>query len=143
MDQLTKKTTPQPELPRGHVVQDMIIPGNKCGLVIGKGGETIKKLAEQYGVKLVFIQDTSTPITSDKPLRITGEIEKIERVKEAVRQIIDPDSKPPTSKYSTSEYGTKTSSTTPGQFESIIRVPNEKAGVVIGKGKKSFFLFCK
>ena len=28
----------------GHVTLEMMIPGNKAGIVIGKGGETIKLL---------------------------------------------------------------------------------------------------
>lgn len=137
LDEMTKKTPSEPQLPRGHVVQDMIIPGNKCGLVIGKGGETIKRLAEQYGVKLVVVQDTGTPITADKPLRITGEIEKVERVKEAVNQLVNPKEGP--GKFSTNEYGSRSSNLAPGTLESFIKVPSEKAGIVIGKGELAFF----
>jgi far upstream element-binding protein len=54
----------------------------KCGLIIGKGGETIKRLSEQHGVKLVVIQDPDTPQSADKPLRITGEPEKVANCKE-------------------------------------------------------------
>jgi far upstream element-binding protein len=28
----------------GHITTEMMIPGNKAGIVIGKGGETIKQL---------------------------------------------------------------------------------------------------
>jgi len=37
-------------------VLEILVHANKCGLVIGKGGETIKRLSEQDGVKLVVIQ---------------------------------------------------------------------------------------
>ena len=123
-----------------------MIPGNKCGLVIGKGGETIKGLSEQYGVKLVVVQDPDTPQSSDKPLRITGEHEKVSRCKEAVLELIN--SQPPGR---TNEYGSSRGGGSDrrddgrnggrdfshkGGNQIQIKVPFEKAGLVIGKGKK-------
>ncbi len=111
-------------------VLEILVPANKCGLVIGKGGETIKRLSEQYGVKLVVIQDAVSTSGTDKPLRITGDPEKVSRAKEAVLGLINPQShKGP----STNEYGSK--NLLPGQNEVYIKVPSEKAGIVIGKGK--------
>lgn len=37
--------------------QEIMVPGAKVGLVIGKGGETIKMLQEKTGAKMVIIQD--------------------------------------------------------------------------------------
>ena len=37
--------------------QELMIPGGKVGLVIGKGGDTIKQLQEKTGAKMVIIQD--------------------------------------------------------------------------------------
>ena len=37
---------------------EMLIPGNKVGLIIGKGGETIKNLQETTGAKIIVIQVT-------------------------------------------------------------------------------------
>lgn len=37
--------------------QEVMVPGSKVGLVIGKGGETIKNLQEKSGAKMVIIQD--------------------------------------------------------------------------------------
>lgn len=114
-------------------IVEVKIPGNKCGLVIGKGGETIKKLIDTYGVKLVVVQDTNTPVNGDKPLRITGEPDKVARAKEAVLALINPG---PKDRHGTNEYGSR-SHGQPGQTEAFIKVPGEKAGVVIGKGGES------
>lgn len=54
------------------------IPGTKCGLIIGKGGETIKMLQERAGVKMVMIQESNQVTSGYKPLRIIGEPDKIE-----------------------------------------------------------------
>lgn len=116
-------------------IVEIKIPGNKCGLVIGKGGETIKRLSEQYGVKLVVVQDTSSATAGDKPLRITGEPEKVAKAKEAVMEMLNPSSGP--GRYQTNDYGSKSQYGGSGSNEVFIKVPGDKAGIVIGKGGES------
>ena len=67
---------------------EMLIPGRKVGLVIGKGGETIKQLQEQTGAKMIIIQDTNQQ-AEQKPLRITGTPESVERAKAEVFKILN------------------------------------------------------
>jgi predicted PilT family ATPase len=55
----------------------MMVPGPKVGLIIGKGGETIKQLQERSGAKLVVIQE-GPESESEKPLRITGGPQSLE-----------------------------------------------------------------
>uniref|UniRef100_A0A452GBJ5 Far upstream element binding protein 3 n=1 Tax=Capra hircus TaxID=9925 RepID=A0A452GBJ5_CAPHI len=69
-------------------VQEIPIPASKVGLVIGKGGETIKQLQERTGVKMVMIQDGPLPTGADKPLRITGDPFKVQQAREMVLEII-------------------------------------------------------
>ena len=40
----------------GGSMFEMMVPGHKVGLIIGKAGETIKQLQEQSGAKIVIIQ---------------------------------------------------------------------------------------
>ena len=47
---------------------EMMVPGHKVGLIIGKGGETIKMLQEQTGAKIIIIQE-SNEHAEQKPLR--------------------------------------------------------------------------
>lgn len=42
--------------PAGSNIFEMIVPGDKVGLIIGKGGETIKQLQEATGAKMVIVQ---------------------------------------------------------------------------------------
>jgi far upstream element-binding protein len=67
---------------------EVFIPGNKVGLVIGKGGETIKQLQEQAGVKMVMIQDSNQQTSQEKPLRITGSVGACQKAKELVMDLI-------------------------------------------------------
>lgn len=124
-----------------------MVPGNKCGLIIGKGGETIKGLSEQFGCKLVVVQDPDTPLNADKPLRITGDPEKAAKAKEAVIALINGQATPNQMRAGgTNDYGSRGGAggpgmnyLAPGMIQSQIKVPFEKAGLVIGKGElKSF-----
>ncbi|XP_029467808.1 far upstream element-binding protein 3 isoform X3 [Rhinatrema bivittatum] len=71
-----------------NTIQEILIPASKVGLVIGKGGETIKQLQERTGVKMIMIQDGPLPTGADKPLRITGDPFKVQQARELVLEII-------------------------------------------------------
>ncbi len=66
---------------------EMLVPGHKVGLIIGKGGEMIKQLQEQSGAKIVIIQESSEA-AHEKPLRITGTPEAVETAKHLVQEIL-------------------------------------------------------
>merc|ERR1719336_481064 len=67
---------------------EMNVPGHKVGLIIGKGGETIKQLQERSGAKIIIIQD-SPDAAHEKPLRITGDPGAVEAAKELVTEILN------------------------------------------------------
>ena len=66
---------------------EMMVPGHKVGLIIGKGGETIKQLQERSGAKIIIVQD-SPEAAHEKPLRITGDPNAVETAKELVSEIL-------------------------------------------------------
>uniref|UniRef100_A0A8B9HMF2 Far upstream element (FUSE) binding protein 3 n=1 Tax=Astyanax mexicanus TaxID=7994 RepID=A0A8B9HMF2_ASTMX len=66
------------EMDGNNAIQEILIPASKVGLVIGKGGDTIKQLQERTGVKMIMIQDGPMPTGADKPLRITGDPFKVQ-----------------------------------------------------------------
>ncbi|XP_078311416.1 uncharacterized protein LOC144618693 isoform X4 [Crassostrea virginica] len=72
----------------GQTVVEVMVPGNKVGLVIGKGGETIRQLQRRGGVKMVIIQDDNIPSAHEKPLRISGDPHKCQRAKEMVLELL-------------------------------------------------------
>uniref|UniRef100_A0A671ND63 Far upstream element-binding protein 1-like n=1 Tax=Sinocyclocheilus anshuiensis TaxID=1608454 RepID=A0A671ND63_9TELE len=72
----------------GMSVQEILVPASKAGLVIGKGGETIKQLQERAGVKMVMIQDGPQNTGADKPLRISGDPFKVQQAKDMVMDLI-------------------------------------------------------
>ncbi|RXN39588.1 far upstream element-binding 2 isoform X1 [Labeo rohita] len=107
----------------GHM-QEMIIPAGKAGLVIGKGGETIKQLQERAGVKMILIQDASQGPNMDKPLRIIGDPYKVQQAREMVQEILRERDHPG---FDRNEYGSRIG----GGIE--VPVPRHSVGVVIGR----------
>ncbi|GAB1297678.1 Far upstream element-binding protein 2 [Apodemus speciosus] len=69
-------------------VQEIMIPAGMAGLIIGKGGETIKQLEKRAGVKMILIQDDSQNTNVGKPLRIFGDPDKVQQACEMVMDIL-------------------------------------------------------
>lgn len=107
-------------------VQELLIPASKVGLVIGKGGETIKQLQERTGVKMVMIQDGPLPTGADKPLRITGDPFKVQKAWELVLEIIR-------DKDQTDFRGVRDFSSRMGAGSIEVSVPRFAVGIVIGR----------
>lgn len=115
----------------GRNFLEIMIPGPKVGLIIGKGGETIKQLQERSGAKMVVIQDGPNQ-EQEKPLRISGDPAKVEYAKQLVYDLIAEkemqaysrrggrDERQPYNDY--------------GNNEVEVLVPRSAVGVVIGKG---------
>ncbi|XP_078311410.1 uncharacterized protein LOC144618693 isoform X2 [Crassostrea virginica] len=92
----------------GQTTVEVMVPGNKVGLVIGKGGKTIRQLQRRGGVKMEMIQDDNIPSAHEKPLRISGDPQKCQRAKEMVLELL-------------------------AEGEMTISVPRTAVGIVIGK----------
>ncbi|KAE9552100.1 hypothetical protein FO519_004680 [Halicephalobus sp. NKZ332] len=104
----------------GAFIQEtMMIPGHKCGLIIGRNGETIKSLQESLGVKMLLVQENQTVTNAAKPLRISGDPAKVENAKRTIDSIIN------------SEEGAKTQI---AKSVGEVIVPRASVGIIIGKG---------
>lgn len=116
-----------PVIPGGpggeNITHEILIPGPKCGLIIGKSGETIKAIQEQAGVKMLLIQDNNETTGAPKPLRISGHHMKVDAARRMVEEILS-SREEATSKYS------------PYQPRSVgeVIVPRASVGMIIGKG---------
>lgn len=77
----------RPGLGAGNNYDEIMIPGSKVGLIIGKGGETIKQLQERTGAKMVVVQDGPGQ-EMEKPLRISGDPQKVAEAKQLVYELI-------------------------------------------------------
>ncbi|XP_065178619.1 far upstream element-binding protein 1-like [Sycon ciliatum] len=100
----------------GSETMEMMIHQSKVGLVIGKGGETIKRLQQQAGCRMQMIQDGPYTNAYEKPLRIQGTAQAITEGRDLVNELIHQ------------------SDTTPAGQETLeVPVPRELVGMVIGR----------
>lgn len=72
----------------GEKYLDMMIQGSKVGLIIGKGGETIRSLQDRAGVKLTIHQQVNDASEPEKQLRIIGPPDKVDRCKEMIQDLL-------------------------------------------------------
>ncbi|CAF3795929.1 unnamed protein product [Rotaria sp. Silwood1] len=128
---------------------DVMLPSAKCGLVIGKGGENIKRVSEEFGVKMYVAQDTSEiDGIEHKPLKMTGEADKVERAKQYILDSLAKSGGLPvpnrfhtnsTNTTSFNDYGSRAGGTPMSGpcNEANYHAPHDKAGIIIGKGGES------
>jgi len=110
----------------GEYSIEMMIVGNKIGLVIGKGGETIKSLQERAGCKMVLFQEGEYAHAPEKPLRISGEQSKVQYGKQLVSDLLtmkELESINPEKQQQQQNHG--------GSYDEV-QVPREAVGFVIG-----------
>jgi len=110
---------------------EIMVPKDKVGLVIGKGGETIKQLMERTGAKMFILQENSSP-DADKPLRIMGDPHKVEMARQMVYDLMAD------KEMDGGGFGGRPKFSSPTGFggPEAIQVPVHRSavGVVIGKG---------
>ncbi len=61
----------------------MAVPGNKCGLIIGKGGETIKMIIAQTGAHCE-VDKNAAPDAREKNFIVRGSPDAVERAKSMI-----------------------------------------------------------
>jgi len=114
---------------------EMQIPPDKCGLIIGKGGETIKMLQQSLGVKMLLIQDSTENIGAPKPLRISGPHVSVDNAVNAVQQMMaQRDAQIAQQKMDRGDNNGVDSMFGDELSRSVVAVPKAAVGVVIGKG---------
>ncbi|KAJ1266882.1 hypothetical protein BS78_07G013800 [Paspalum vaginatum] len=70
---------------------EMTVPDNKVGLIIGKGGETIKGLQTKSGARIQLIpQHPPEGVTlTERTVRVTGNKKQIEAAKDLIKQAMN------------------------------------------------------
>eukprot|EP00116_Pleurobrachia_bachei_P012111 sb/3472373/ len=61
--------------------EEMMIPQNKVGLIIGKGGESIKELQNKAGCRMQMIQEGVYANAPEKPLKMIGSPAAIQKAR--------------------------------------------------------------
>lgn len=124
----------QPALRDGEQSSQIMVPDRTVGLIIGRGGETIRDLQERSGchVNIVGVDKT---VNGLRPVNLIGNPQAAARAKELIMEIVDSDTKlgegapPPGRRDQDQGYGGQ-----PGRVSESIFVPSDAVGMIIGKG---------
>ncbi|KAG1331233.1 putative far upstream element-binding protein 1 [Cocos nucifera] len=107
------------------------VPNSKVGVLIGKAGDTIKYLQINSGAKIQITRDAEAdPHSTTRPVELIGTVENINKAKQLIKDVIaeaDAGGSP-------SLVARGFSTVQSGGEQTEIKVPNEKVGLIIGKG---------
>ena len=66
------------------------IPVNKVGVVIGRGGETIRDLQDRSGARINVTPDSAaSPQSNDRPVTLIGDDAAVQRAKALIDEIVN------------------------------------------------------
>ncbi|KAJ9135601.1 hypothetical protein P3X46_032767 [Hevea brasiliensis] len=121
----------QPSLYSQGTSTKITIPNGKVGVVIGKGGETIKHIQLQSGAKIQITKDQDAdPHSLTRDVELMGTSEQISRAEELICDVIAETDTGGSA--SSAVHGLNTKQSGAEQF--AMKVPNDKVGLLIGKG---------
>ncbi|KAI8059025.1 uncharacterized protein B0P05DRAFT_558733 [Gilbertella persicaria] len=125
-----------------HHQEEYSVPNHMVGLLIGKGGENLKKIERMSGVTKV--QFASDPVGDQRPVHLTGEPDQIAVARDMIRQMVADAQANENMRYGgRNDYGSShnpsssasgTSAGSSGGNTVTIRIPVSKVGLVIGRG---------
>lgn len=96
-----------------------LVPSVKVGLLIGRGGETIKELQDRSGVRInVNPEETTDRTTGERPISLSGDPEGIKIAKSLINDIL---------------FGGPPGSSLGGRPTLVIQIPESAVGSVMGK----------
>ncbi|XP_077209780.1 uncharacterized protein LOC143845355 isoform X2 [Tasmannia lanceolata] len=109
----------------------MDIPNGRVGVIIGKGGETIKYLQLQSGAKIQVTRDMDAdPTSQTRPVELVGTPEQISKAEQLINDVL---SEAEAGGSGTAGSRRFTSGQT-GAEQFTMKVPTNKVGLIIGKG---------
>ncbi|XP_042401822.1 far upstream element-binding protein 2-like [Zingiber officinale] len=107
------------------------IPNGRVGVIIGKSGETIKYLQLQSGAKIQVTRDMdANPNSLTRSVEIVGTSEQISKAEQLINDVLAEADAGASSTIASQKFG----SVQPGAEQFQMKVPNNKVGLVIGKG---------
>lgn len=137
----------QPALRDGEDSMQIMVPDRTVGLIIGRGGETIRDLQERSGCHVNIVGEQKS-VNGLRPVNLIGSREAAARAKDLIMEIVESDSKtnnkdqgPPPSRSTGRDagYGGGFGGGAGGggggdTNNDSIFVPSEAVGMIIGKG---------
>ncbi|KAJ8541846.1 hypothetical protein K7X08_002662 [Anisodus acutangulus] len=114
------------------IARKMEVPNNKVGVLIGKSGDTIRYLQYNSGAKIQIMRDADTDAhAASRPVELIGTLENINKAEKLIKDVIAEADAGGSPALVARGFGT-VQAVVGEQIE--IQVPNEKVGLIIGKG---------
>ncbi|WVZ20650.1 hypothetical protein V8G54_007972 [Vigna mungo] len=109
--------------------QKIDIPNGRVGVIIGKGGETIKYLQLQSGAKIQVTRDMDAdPNSTTRTVELMGTPEAIASAEKLINEVLAE------AESGGSGIVARRLTGQAGSDEFVMRIPNNKVGLIIGKG---------
>jgi far upstream element-binding protein len=116
----------------------IMVPDRTVGLIIGRGGETIRDLQERSHCHVNIVGENKS-VNGLRPVNLIGSAESQQRAKDLIMEIVESDTRNAASKQeNTSSRGAPRDDPYSGGSEKIndsIMVPGDAVGMIIGKGE--------
>ncbi|KAF2497464.1 hypothetical protein BU16DRAFT_605922 [Lophium mytilinum] len=132
--------THQPALREGENSVQIMVPDRTVGLIIGRGGETIRDLQERSGCHVNIVGENKS-VNGLRPVNLIGTPQASARAKELILEIVDSDTKTLTQQQEggrRDNFDQFANSNAPaaagGKVNDTIMVPSDAVGMIIGKG---------
>jgi far upstream element-binding protein len=132
----------QPVLREGENSSQIMVPDRTVGLIIGRGGETIRDLQERSGCHINIVGPNKT-VNALRPVNLIGTLEASNRAKDLIMEIVESDTRGGQSGDAPQAGGHGGGQYPPqapdhggggGKVTESIQVPSEAVGMIIGKG---------
>ena len=118
-----------------------MVPDRTVGLIIGRGGETIRDLQERSGCHVNIVAEDKS-INGMRPVNLIGSASSQARARQMIAEVVDSDTRNAASNTKQDNnrgnqgrddpYGSG-----PDKINDTIFVPGEAVGMIIGKGGES------
>ena len=124
----------QPALRAGEDATQIMVPNRTVGLIIGRGGETIRDLQERSQCHVNIVGEEKS-VEGLRPVNLIGTPQAAAMARNLIMEIVDSDTKnaghggPPQREQGRGGYGGETEKT-----NDRIIVPSDAVGMIIGKG---------
>lgn len=136
-----------PALRDGEASSQIMVPDKTVGLIIGRGGETIKDLQERSGCHVNIVGENKS-VNGLRPVNLIGSERATAMAKELILEIVESDARAPGTSGAAAPQrdrgyqnegrgGASGGGANNGgrdHVEKTIRVPSEAVGMIIGKG---------
>ncbi|RYO86527.1 hypothetical protein DL766_003028 [Monosporascus sp. MC13-8B] len=131
-------------LREGEDCMQIMVPDRTVGLIIGRGGETIRDLQERSGCHINIVGESKS-VNGLRPVNLIGPREAAAQAKELILEIVDSDSRnvndaapksrpPKNDHFRDGGYGGHGGGGGNDKVNDSIYVPSEAVGMIIGKG---------